>query len=64
MDYKQLKNISIEQKRKDLYNHPLIDEEAIKNDSDEFIEEVYLVLFSSIDQEPRDVIIESDEDWN
>jgi hypothetical protein len=60
MDYKErFKNISTEQKRKDLMIHPMVNHEAIKNASDEDVEEVYFQVFSSFDMAMQEVIGES-----
>ena len=60
MNYEErFKNITIEQKRKNLLSHPLVDEFAIENASDKDVEEVYFRLFSSFDMAMREVIEES-----
>lgn len=55
----KFKDIPLEQKRRDLECNPLINHEEILTASDEDIEEVYFILFSSIDISMREVIGES-----
>jgi hypothetical protein len=64
--YKQkFASIPIEQKRRDLMQHPFVKKEEIKKAKDEIVEEVYLTVYSSMDMAMQDVIGESmfdDED--
>lgn len=63
--YKErFKTIPVEQKRRDLLVHPMIDHDRIKDASDDEVEQVYHTLFSSMDMAMRNVIGESMFDEN
>ena len=61
----KFKGISIDQKRKDLSVHPMVNHERIKDATDAEIEQVYHALFSSFDMAMQEVLGESifDDEW-
>jgi len=58
-------NLSIEQKRKDLLINPFINHEQIKLASDEEVNQVHELIFTTLDNSMLDIISESmfDDDW-
>jgi hypothetical protein len=61
---KRIADISLEQKRKDLEIHPMINKEKIKYATDDEIEEVYFQIFSTFDMSMQDILGESMFDEN